>query len=490
MTSNPIEKENETNNYLVPDNDLLNANQKILENGRVQVSFVGWAMRFTIIGIVLSLVSYRIMEGWKINDSFMVYSTLMPLIMISVYVGSWLLYKNPAKGKFSNDLVSVVIPIYNQKAMIESVIHAIYRSTYKNIEVIAVNDGSNDGTENILDDLKKLYPDLKVLRQRRGGKRKASAAGFYASSGKFIVHIDSDSVIDENAIAEIMKTFYSNPEIGAVVGEMRAWNARKNLLTKIQDAWFITSCNINKSFESSFGSVTCCSGPLSGFRRDILTHFMPYWKNVDTQSGGGIDRELTAYIIAPPISKQNLLQALWPKSSLKQKLLKSTALYDDSDDRLLTAQSLIKWKTAYIASAIVYVEAQETLKRFIRQQIRWKKGFLRTNFYLSTYFWKKRNPIASIMYYLDFMIGLTQPLIVFTILLYEPLILNQYLPPVAFTLGIIASAFAQGLDMKFRYPKSNTWKYIVLLNLLGTFVLSWLIFNALWNFKKNSWMTR
>jgi len=483
-------KETTTSKLLVPDNDLLNSNQRISENGRIQVSFVAWIIRFSFISIVLSLAIYRITVGFNIMDSFMVYSTLMPLIMISVFIGSWLLYKNPARGEFANDLVSIVIPIYNQKSMIDSVIHAIYRSSYKNIEVIAVNDGSNDGTKEILDNLKKVYPELKLIHQKRGGKRRASAAGFYASSGKYIVHVDSDSVIDENAIAEIMKTFYSDPEIGSVVGEIRGWNARKSLITKIQDAWFLSSCNINKAFESSFGSVICCSGALSGFRREILTPFMPYWNSVESQSGGGIDRELTAYVIAPSTSKQNFLHALWPKSALKQKLLKSTAQYDDSDDRLLTAQSLIKWKSAYTTSAIVYVEAQETLMRFMRQQTRWKKGFLRANFYLSTYFWKKRNPVVSIIYYLDFMIGLTQPLIVFTILIYEPLIINQYLPPLAFIFGIAVSALAQGLDIKFRYPKCNTWKHLVLLNLLGTFVLSWLLFAALWNFKKNSWMTR
>jgi hyaluronan synthase len=54
---------------------------------------------------------------------------------------AWMLYKNPGKGRIGKDLVSVIIPIYDQKEMIEIVIDAIYRSTYKNIEVIAVNDG-------------------------------------------------------------------------------------------------------------------------------------------------------------------------------------------------------------------------------------------------------------------------------------------------------------------------------------------------------------
>ena len=52
------------------------------------------------------------------------------------------------------DLVSVIIPIYNQKNMIKYVIDSILNSTYKNIEIIAINDGSNDGTKELLDEFK------------------------------------------------------------------------------------------------------------------------------------------------------------------------------------------------------------------------------------------------------------------------------------------------------------------------------------------------
>ena len=398
---------------------------------------------------------------------------------------------NPAKGKeLGNDLVSVIIPIYNEKEMIQVVIDAIYRSTYRNIEVIAVNDGSNDGTKEILDNIKKKYPALQVIHKNRGGKRKACATGFYVARGQYIVQIDSDSVIDEDAIMEIMRTFDANPSIGAVAGEIRSWNANKNLLTKLQEAWHITSCNINKAYESTFGCVTCCSGPLSAYRREVISNFMPYWEDSNALSGGGIDRELTAYIMAPKAVKNDLLQTLWPSSPIKQKLMESAAQYDDADDRLLTAQSLVKWKSAYVVTAFTYDEVPETWKGFIKQQIRWKKGFLRTNFYLSTYFWRERHPLASIIYYLDLMGGLTQPLVILTVLIYEPLVLEQFWTPLAFIGGIIFSALAQGIDIKLRYHSSKTWKYMPLMNLLGTFVLSWLVFSALWNFKKNSWMTR
>lgn len=475
-----------------PNNDLKDYRVKI-SDGKIKVSKKAWIVRTSILAIITFFPAFRLYQGAKFNDPFIIYSTIIPAITVLVLIGAWFWYRSPAKEITSvsaDHLVSVIIPIYNQKNMIETVIDAVYRSNYKNIEVIAVNDGSIDGTKEILDLLTEKYPTLKIIHQKRGGKRKASAAGFYASKGQYLLHIDSDSVIDENAITEIIKTFESDPNVGTVVGEIRIWNANKSLLTKLQEAWHNISCNINKAYESVFRCVTCCSGSLAAYRRDAIANFMPYWTDSNTSSGGGVDRELTAYVIAPKAAKNDLLQTLWPSSNLKQKLMESAAQYDDADDRLLTAQSLVKWESAYVVTATTYVEGQETWKGFIKQQTRWKKGFLRTNFYLATYFWQERHPFASLVYYLDVMAGLTTPFVISTVLIYEPFVLEQFWTPLAFIGGIVFSALAQGIDMKLRCPNSRIWKYMPLMSLFGTFVLSWLLFAALWNFKKNSWLTR
>ena len=62
------------------------------------------------------------------------------------------------------------------------------------------------------------------------------AAGFYVSSGSFVVLIDSDSVVDEKAIEEFMKTFSANPKVGGMVGNCKVLNADRNFLTRCQDS--------------------------------------------------------------------------------------------------------------------------------------------------------------------------------------------------------------------------------------------------------------
>jgi glycosyltransferase involved in cell wall biosynthesis len=149
----------------------------------------------------------------------------MPIQTLIVLVIGWFFFKNRATGKVPDDLVSVIIPVYNQENLIEKVISAIFCSTYSNLEVVAINDGSKDKTTEVLDKLAKNNPQLRVIHKPNGGKRTAVARGFYASKGKFLVLIDSDSIIDKYAIEEIMKIFSANGKVGGVVANGKVLNA-------------------------------------------------------------------------------------------------------------------------------------------------------------------------------------------------------------------------------------------------------------------------
>ena len=461
--------------------------QNIAPNGRILIKRRGWVVRITtLVGIAL-ITAYNLYEGFQLQDPLIVYSTLMPAHALLVFGFGWIFYRNPARAQVGDDLVSIIIPVFNQKGMIEIVVDAIYRSTYRNLEVVVVNDGSKDGTKEILDELAhKYHPHLKVIHKKNEGKRKAVATGFFASSGKYVVLIDSDSVVDEHAITEFMKTFRSDSKIGAVVGYAKVWNANKNFLTKCQDAWYDYAFNIHKTCESVFGNVMCCSGCLAGYRREAIADFIPYW--VKAKIHNSDDRDLTSYAIATAWAKRQMA----PRTrggSLARKLADSMADYDDSEDRALTAHTITEWKTVYVASAIVYTDVPEKIKGYLKQQKRWKKGYVRSNFYVSAFFWRK-NPAMSLIFYTEFMTTFTAPLITLIVLLYEPFVLGQFWIPAVFVIGSILTGLAQGLDYKYRDPGTKNWKYKPLMNLVSSFVLSWMIFPALWNYKRNEWLTR
>ena len=455
--------------------------QRISSDGKINVNKKGWLSRLVLLISLFMIIGYNLEVGVRLADPLILYSIIVPSHSVIILMLGWIFYRNPSKGEIGNELVSVIIPIYNQEQMISDVINAIDKSTYKNIEIIAVNDGSKDRTLTILKELQKIIPKLQVINNKNDGKRKAVASGFKVSRGKFIVLVDSDSVIDKNGIAEFLKTFNANPRIGAAVGNARTWNSQKNILTKCQDVWYDFTFNVSKACESIFGTVLCCSGCFSAYRRESLDEFIPMWSKAKVQTSD--DRELTSFAISKSWAKKELLFAF------ANKTLGSASRFDDAEDRVLTAQALVEWRAVYVASAIVYTDVPETLRNFVRQQKRWKKGYLRTNFFVSGFFWNK-NPLMALIFYLEFMSSFTLPLVILTVFLYEPFILNQYILPLTYFLGIILMGFGEGIDSKFRNPKSKNWIYKPLMNLISLFIISWVVIPALLTLRKNQWFTR
>ena len=473
LTQNLDSKENRNQEYVSL------SGQKLSKEGKIRVPKKAWPLRIITIIFLSSLIGYSFFIGIELQDPLIFFSTLLPFEALMVLTIGWFFYKNPAQGKEGNELVSVIIPIYNQKDMIPIVIDAIANSTYKKLEIIAINDGSTDGTKEILDNLGKKYPQLTVIHKKNGGKRKANLAGFEKSKGKFIVFIDSDSVIDHQAISEFLKTFNGDPKAGALVGHANVWNSKKNVLTKIQDSWYDFSFNIVKTTESTLNNVLVCSGCLAAYRRDSIKNFVGLWGKDDSQNQ---KTEKPQYFKSNP-------WGLTKTKRISERILEWSSQFDDSEDSVLTSQTLVDWRTKYVSSAKVYTDVPEKMEGFVKQQLRWKKGWLRASLFLMTFIWRK-NPIISSVFYINFASGLLMPLIMFTIFFYAPVVMNQWYLPILFIAGMLLVGFVQGLDFKLRDSGTKNWKFKPLTNMFTGFLLPWLLFPALWSIKKSQWMTR
>lgn len=93
-------------------------------------------------------------------------------------------------------LISIVIPCYNIEAYIDRTLDSVFGQTYPNLEVIAVDDGSKDGTGAVLDRYAEREPRLHVLHQNNQGVSYARLNGVSASSGDYIGFVDGDDLID------------------------------------------------------------------------------------------------------------------------------------------------------------------------------------------------------------------------------------------------------------------------------------------------------
>lgn len=97
--------------------------------------------------------------------------------------------------------ISIVIPAYNAETHIEKAIKSLLDQTFKNIEIIVVNDGSTDKTEEILE----KFNQIKVITQLNKGSSQARKIGYEVSSGEYIMFLDSDDFIDLDYIEKMYK---------------------------------------------------------------------------------------------------------------------------------------------------------------------------------------------------------------------------------------------------------------------------------------------
>ncbi len=93
-------------------------------------------------------------------------------------------------------MISVIVPVYNGEKTIENTLKSILAQTYKDIEVIAVNDGSNDGTKAVLEELAIKDDRLKIINKQNGGVSSARNAGLQAAGGEYITFVDADDALE------------------------------------------------------------------------------------------------------------------------------------------------------------------------------------------------------------------------------------------------------------------------------------------------------
>lgn len=94
--------------------------------------------------------------------------------------------------------ISIIVPVYNVASYLSECINSLLNQTYKNFEIILVDDGSNDDSGMICDDYDSKYNNIKVVHQENAGLPAARNAGLKVATGEYIGFIDSDDYIDKD----------------------------------------------------------------------------------------------------------------------------------------------------------------------------------------------------------------------------------------------------------------------------------------------------
>lgn len=227
-------------------------------------------------------------------------------------------------------LVSVIVPGKNEGKYISKLADTLTRQTYKKIESIIVDDGSDDNTPEIGRRLQREGKITLFIRNEiRGGKASAANTALRFAGGKYIIHIDADSHLKDNAIETILLPFLIDPEVGAVGGDVRVANTHSSLATRFQTIEYLKSISTGRTISSELGILRIIAGAYGAFRRDVLERVYGW------DIGPGLDGDITLKV-------RNL-----------------------------------GFKVVHEPFAICYTNVPETFTQLTRQRFRWDRSLIR-----------------------------------------------------------------------------------------------------------------
>ncbi|WP_248958620.1 glycosyltransferase family 2 protein [Sphaerisporangium perillae] len=233
----------------------------------------------------------------------------------------------PVKGR-----VVCIVPAYNETTeALNSTITALLNSSRPPDEIHVVDDGSSTPV------IPFAHPLVWWHRRENGGKREAQAFVLRElrcardkgrGRADFILTVDSDSVIDQNAIRHLLRAM-SDPRVQAATGLPMLRNRSKNLLTRLLDLEMVSACLTQRAARSRMGVVAPCSGALTLYRADLVLDNLEDYVNSGTVG----------------------------------------------DDRRLTHYALQRGQTVSVDDAWVFTDMPETVKATYRQRTRWYRSY-------------------------------------------------------------------------------------------------------------------
>jgi len=241
------------------------------------------------------------------------------------------IFGKPAEVASYKPKVAVLIPAYNEEKVIERTVRAALNSSYPNLRVIVIDDGSKDRTLEVAQEAFRTEAaagKVLILGKKNSGKAEALNYGIeHIGDAELFVGIDADTIIAPDAISRLVPHFI-NPKVAAIAGNAKVGN-RVNLWTRWQALEYITSQNFERRALDVLGAVSVVPGAIGA------------WRVSAVREAGGYHTDTVA---------------------------------EDAD--LTMALLRMGYRVEYEDMALAYTEAPTNANGLMRQRFRWSFGIL------------------------------------------------------------------------------------------------------------------
>jgi poly-beta-1,6-N-acetyl-D-glucosamine synthase len=273
-----------------------------------------------------------------IVDALQRFEFVYPFVMAGVWVAGALFFwwfEERGKAGSSGRLplpgpcprAAVIVPCHNEAPQVRDTIRALTELRYPDYEIIAVDDGSRDATGEILEALAAVEPRLRVLHlPTNRGKAAALRAGVQLTEAEYVICIDGDALLDEHALAWMVRALSAADDVGGVTGNPRI-RTRSTVLGRLQIGEFSSLVGLIKRAQMVMGHLFTVSGVICGFRRRALAE-VGYWR--------------------------------------------TDMLTEDVD--ITWRLQLAGWRVRFEPRALCWILSPETLRGLWRQRLRWATG--------------------------------------------------------------------------------------------------------------------
>lgn len=202
--------------------------------------------------------------------------------------------------------ITVVVPAFNEGKLVYDTLKNIATANYPRhlFEIYVVDDGSVDDTWRHIQRATREFGDrITALRFRKNrGKRHALYEGFRRATGDILISIDSDSLIEKDALRAVVSPLVEDATVGAAAGNVRVLNRTQGFIPRMLSVRYVMTFDYKRAAQSMMGNgaVLCCAGALAAYRRSAVMPILDQWLH-QTWRGlparAGEDHAMTNFIL-------------------------------------------------------------------------------------------------------------------------------------------------------------------------------------------------